>query len=120
MRKSSPYRPTAATRWGPAASSAMTQVSAKLVPSPERPPVIDTPSKTPPARPRAKSEPLTFKPSESTNTWRNEASFNSLRELLADVAARLRLTNRSRGGPESRMFEVDNGGNHRVVDDHVA
>ena len=43
-----------------------------------------------------------------------------LRELLADVVARLRLTNRSRGGPESRMFEVDTGGNHRVVDDHVA
>src|SRR5215471_19288910 len=40
-------------------------------------------------------------------------------KFLADVVARLRLTNRSRGEPESRMFEVDMGGNHRVVDDHV-
>ena len=43
-----------------------------------------------------------------------------LRELLADVVARLGLTNRSGGGTETRMFEVDNGGRHGVVDDHVA
>ena len=41
-------------------------------------------------------------------------------KFFADVIARLRLTNRRRGGAQSRMLEFDKSGSHRVVHDRVA
>jgi hypothetical protein len=48
---------------------------------------------------------------------RRPAEHLCLRLSRARHTARLRLGDGRRGGPESRMLEVDSGGNYRVVDD---
>ena len=86
-------------------SSSITQVSAKSVPSPDRPPVIDTPSAHP-ARETAREVGAVHVQAVREHEHMAQRGIVQLpRELLADLVARLRLGNLRRGGPQARLLE---------------
>ena len=74
----SPYKPTAAIKPEPVWPLTLTQVRWKRGPSPDRPPVTMTWGPTASLMPRTSSLPLTFKPSDNTNTARSPGVCASL------------------------------------------